>query len=69
MYRSCDPVSIPTSFPPVGNLERVPVDHMQDLARHAEVGMNSANRFEAGEDERMISVERCGRPLDRQAWC
>ena len=37
----------------------------QDLARHAEVGVNTVNRFEAGQDARVSSVEKMRTALER----
>lgn len=36
----------------------------QDLARNAEVGCNTVNRFEAGQDARVSSVEKMRRALE-----
>lgn len=36
----------------------------QDLARNAEVGGNTVNRFEAGQDARVSSVEKMRRALE-----
>ncbi|ATQ67873.1 MULTISPECIES: helix-turn-helix domain-containing protein [Methylosinus] len=36
----------------------------QDLARHAGVGVNTVNRFEAGQDARMSSVEKMRTALE-----
>ncbi|KMO20364.1 hypothetical protein QR78_11005 [Methylobacterium indicum] len=37
----------------------------QDLAREAEVGVNTVNRFEAGQDARLSSVEKMQRALEK----
>jgi predicted transcriptional regulator len=36
----------------------------QDLAREAEVGANTVNRFEAGQDARLSSVSKMRRALE-----
>lgn len=37
----------------------------QDLAREAEVGANTVNRFESGQDARISSVEKMQRALEK----
>lgn len=37
----------------------------QDLARQADVGLNTVNRFEKGQDARVSSVEKMRLVLDR----
>jgi predicted transcriptional regulator len=38
----------------------------QDLAREADVGVNTVNRFEAGQDARLSSVEKMRRVLEER---
>lgn len=38
----------------------------QDLAREAGVGANTVNRFEAGQDARMSSVEKMRKALEER---
>ena len=37
----------------------------QDLATKAEVGVNTVNRFEAGQDARMSSVDKMRKALEK----
>ncbi|MBM0206886.1 hypothetical protein JNW90_30705 [Micromonospora sp. STR1s_5] len=37
----------------------------QDLAREADVGGNTVNRFEAGQDARLSSVEKMRKALEK----